>query len=299
MPSLLHEAFLLLLRNQPALAVNLLSALGVVVPGHRAVEIVSSDLSQALPVEARADAVVVLHAGPGGRGPVLAIVVEVQRNRDPRKHRIWPLYQAAAAARFGCAACVLVIAPDAGVAAWAARPIEVGPGGWMRPFVAGPDAVPVVKDEVTVAATPELAVLSALVHSSDDALAMPMLRLILTTLGPVGSETSLLYCDLVWNFVSDAVRAALEELMQDLNLPLKNPIRRALEASRAEGEALGRAEGEAAALLLVLGARGFVVSQLHRQRVLACSDLTTLGRWIEVAATAASIDEVFGGQAGE
>ena len=42
----------------------------------------------------------------------LAVVVEVQRSRDPQKQWAWPLYEAAARARHKCDACVLVFATD-------------------------------------------------------------------------------------------------------------------------------------------------------------------------------------------
>lgn len=53
-----------------------------------------------------------------------------------------------------------------------------------------------------------------------------------------------------------------------------------------------RAEGTAKAILTVLVARGFQVSDGIRQRVLDCKDPSTLERWLARAATAASATEV-------
>jgi len=63
----------------------------------------------------------------------------------------------------------------------------------------------------------------------------------------------------------------------------------------ARGEARGRAAGEAMALLRMLAARGFEVPAGVRDRVLACTDLAQLEAWVDKAATAASIDDVFAG----
>ena len=58
---------------------------------------------------------------------------------------------------------------------------------------------------------------------------------------------------------------------------------------RAEGEARGRAEG----VLRVLAARGLEVSDELSARILACTDLHTLDRWITRAAVEKSVSEIF------
>lgn len=62
----------------------------------------------------------------------------------------------------------------------------------------------------------------------------------------------------------------------------------------AEGEAKGRAEGEARTILRVLAARGLDVPAKVREQVLSCTDSTQLETWTDRAATAASVEEVFG-----
>ena len=65
---------------------------------------------------------------------------------------------------------------------------------------------------------------------------------------------------------------------------------------RAEGEARGRAEGEARgraeAVLGVLEARGLLVTEAQRARVLGCTDVETLGRWLHRAVSESSTEEV-------
>lgn len=64
MPSRLHEALLLLFRNRPELAPELLNqALGIKLPDHTEVRIESTDLSEFPPTEYRADLVVLLCDG--------------------------------------------------------------------------------------------------------------------------------------------------------------------------------------------------------------------------------------------
>ena len=53
-----------------------------------------------------------------------------------------------------------------------------------------------------------------------------------------------------------------------------------------------RAEGKAEAILSVLSARGFEVSDWVRQRVLGCKDPSTLERWLARAITATTDAEV-------
>jgi predicted transposase YdaD len=65
---------------------------------------------------------------------------------------------------------------------------------------------------------------------------------------------------------------------------------------RTEGRTEGRAEGEAAAnaraVLTVLRARGIVVSDADRERILAEKAPACLERWLERAVHAASLAEV-------
>ncbi|QBS40655.1 hypothetical protein [Nocardia sp. CS682] len=63
-----------------------------------------------------------------------------------------------------------------------------------------------------------------------------------------------------------------------------------LDQGRAEGEA----RGEAKMLLRALVARGFVVSDDLRTRILSTSDTEQLEAWMDKAAVADSLDVVFG-----
>ncbi|MFJ7630795.1 hypothetical protein ACIQZN_30380 [Streptomyces sp. NPDC097595] len=61
------------------------------------------------------------------------------------------------------------------------------------------------------------------------------------------------------------------------------------EEIRDEGRAEGRAEG----LLLLLGVRGIALTDADRAKIAACTDPRLLHAWLQRAATASSVEEVF------
>jgi hypothetical protein len=92
---------------------------------------------------------------------------------------------------------------------------------------------------------------------------------------------------------------AVAEALVARGTPAIERVRAQGEASgRAQGEADGRAQGEASgranALLALLAARGIAIDDGRRSELIACSDLSTLDRWIARAAVATSAGEVFG-----
>jgi hypothetical protein len=157
-PSLDHESLIVLFRNQPELAAQLLrEALHVDLPAYTEARLASSDLTEVVPTEFRADAVVLLVE----EKPVLGVIVEAQLSRDDRKRFTWPAYLTVLRARHACPVEFLIVAPDRAVAAWAAALIQLNLVGdcVVRPRVLGLDTVPVVTDPVQAAREPELAVL--------------------------------------------------------------------------------------------------------------------------------------------
>ena len=60
-----------------------------------------------------------------------------------------------------------------------------------------------------------------------------------------------------------------------------------------KGEALGVLQGQRAAVIGVLEARGVVLSPEQRQRIEACESAEQLDRWVRLAATIGSADELF------
>ncbi|MCY1083104.1 Rpn family recombination-promoting nuclease/putative transposase [Archangium lansingense] len=64
---------------------------------------------------------------------------------------------------------------------------------------------------------------------------------------------------------------------------------------RRKGRAEGLAEGRAEDVLRILASRGVRVDDESRQRILGCTDLTTLDLWFERALRAKSLSDVLGG----
>jgi hypothetical protein len=283
MPSLSHEALILLFRNRPELAPELLrEALGVELPAYTEVRVESADLTEVVPAAYRADLVVLLVDGK----PVFAIAVEVQLARDERKRFTWPVYVTGLRARFECEATVLVITPTMDVARWAAEPIELGPGGAVRPLVLGPDAVPVVVDKSRARAEPELAILSVMAHGKGEVeRAVKVAAAAVAGVELVSDEgLFVLYSDLIDAALSEAARKAFQMLPHGYEYQSET-IRKSID--------LGRAEARAAAVVDVLEARGVAVSEAQRERILGTKDLETLTRWVRRAVTVTSVDALF------
>jgi hypothetical protein len=301
MPSIRHEAPLELLRRDPQLAAVLLRGLGVPVPAGAAAVLAPADLSASVPAELRADAVVVLSGTDGAR---LAVVVEVQLRYDQDKRYSWPAYLTQVRAAQHCPAVLLVICPRAGTAARCRTLIATGhPGFELAPLVVDAATLPDSGGE-GLGEHPELVVLAVLTGAldldRDDSR-----RLVLARLAGLDEGRLKTYTVFVLNAASQAARQALEALMT--TAPFKNAFVDRLLAEgraegRAEGEAKGKAKGmaegeakgEARVILRFLAARGLHVSAEIRERVLSCADISQLEAWADRAATAATVDEVFG-----
>ncbi len=211
MPSLLHEMLVLLFRNRPDLAPELVrEALRAELPQYREARIESANLTQVQPAEYRADLVVVLQQ----EKPVFGIVVEVQLDSDDGKLYAWPAYTINLRARLRCPVCLLVVTADESVARWADTPIELGGGNRWTPWVMGPSSVPEVCDESRARDDPELAVLSALAHGNDAdaAKAAQIAHGAKQASRRLDAERRKLYFDLAMISLSEAARRALQAM---------------------------------------------------------------------------------------
>ena len=83
--------------------------------------------------------------------------------------------------------------------------------------------------------------------------------------------------------------ASADDAVAEALLVKQNPvILREVAAGEARGEARGRAE----AIVQILEARGIAVSPAQRQKILSCTDVSRLDRWLTRAVVAAAVDEV-------
>ncbi|WP_406124151.1 hypothetical protein [Streptomyces sp. NBC_00989] len=66
-----------------------------------------------------------------------------------------------------------------------------------------------------------------------------------------------------------------------------------MERAYLEGQAEGKAEGEAALILRLLEKRGILVSEDTQERVTSCTDLDTLTLWFDRALTVTVAEDLF------
>ncbi|MEU8193883.1 hypothetical protein AB0C10_08900 [Microbispora amethystogenes] len=91
-----HEAVIRLFQERPDLAAGLLArSLDVQLPEFDYAAVESADLTEVTPASRQADSVIVFRRKRPGADPepVVAVIVEVQRGRDPGKLWSWPMYQ--------------------------------------------------------------------------------------------------------------------------------------------------------------------------------------------------------------
>jgi hypothetical protein len=296
MVSLLHEAVVLLFRNRPSLGPELLrDTLHVPVTEFAEVRIADAGLNEIVPTEYRAD--LVLHLlQHGANAPAAAVVVEVQLAVDADKRWTWPVYLAGLRRRLRCDVTLLVVTVDRAVGRWASSAIAMGHPGWtLTPVVLGPAMVPVVDDEATALAAPELAVLSILAHG-DEPSAAAIVKPALDAVRHLDEDRARLYADLVVSAARHgAARAALEALMASGKYEYQSDFAKKYVAEgRAQGRVEGRVEGRAEAVLALLEARGLEVPASIRTHVMACTDLAKIDTWLARALTARTAAEVIG-----
>ena len=72
--------------------------------------------------------------------------------------------------------------------------------------------------------------------------------------------------------------------------------RRSYDRGKAEGKAEGTAEGEAKGkaevLLMFLRRRGLAITDDQEHRILTCTDLAIIDRWLDRAFSVASVEEL-------
>lgn len=77
---------------------------------------------------------------------------------------------------------------------------------------------------------------------------------------------------------------------------VRESYRKGIREGESRGMATGMAKGKAESLLTLLEVRGVAVSKALRSKILTCTDLETLERWLRNAATASSTAQVFAAQ---
>ncbi|WP_437640588.1 hypothetical protein [Sorangium sp. So ce854] len=288
MPSVTHEALVELFKNRPRLAAEMLQdALGQPVPAFTEARVESSDLTEVIPSNRRADVIVVLLVGER-QEPAMAIVVEVQLGADPDKPYAWPVYVTQTRARHRCPTRLLVVTTDAAIARWSSRPIDTGHPGWvLTPLVLAPEGVPVVTDAEQAKAAPEVVVLSAMAHGQQEAGEAIGVAFLAAAAG-LDQERRTLYADVVLSSLNEAARRTLEAMMKS-GYEYQSEFARSYVAKGVEK---GRIEAKAHDVLAVFEVRGLEVPSDVRERILASTDLAELDRWLRRAVVVSDAREL-------
>jgi hypothetical protein len=287
MPSLLHETLIELVREKPRFAADLLRLqVKVEVPDFAEARLAEATLNELIPVEYRADAVVVF----GNPQPVFGVILEAQLQPDERKRFTWPVYVTSARARHECAFVLIVVTSNAATESWAHSPIHVGGGMVLQPYVVGPRSIPKITDLERAAREPQLAVLSVMAHGQGDVdLAVAITIAVTAAIEQFPEDQRQVYSGLIESALSHAAREALKMAPQVQKLFSESQRK-----SFAEGETRGEARGEARAVLRVLALRGIAVTEPQRAQIAECQDLDLLDRWLVRALSVTSINELLG-----
>ena len=308
MPSPLHEAPLTALREYPELLLYIVrEQLGVPLLAEVRVREQPQSFTEAAIEEYRAD-VVFLVEDKNGQA-LVAIIVEVQQKPQKDKPYRWLRYAARVHDEHRCETHLLVIATDEATARWAQQPIATflpGRGAvGNAPVVLSPANLPKVASVAEARQKPGQAILSALLHAGADGDLEGCYRTLRALHETAPSPEEAL--DRIWwllgllgGILPIESFTELQRLIM-INTERKfvprtefdsPPFYRGLAEGKAKGKAEGKAEGKVEAILAVLQARGFAVSELVRTTILGCQDPSVLDRWLVRAATATSETDV-------
>ena len=282
---MMHEGVIALVRDEPAFAASLLrDLLNVEVPRFDEAQLMEATLHQLVPIEYHADAVVLFEVNNNKKKPVFGTIFEVQLESKERKRYTWPVYAVVARARYECPFVLTAVTTDPEVARWAGQPIDLG-NGIFQPRVIGPEGIPQVTDRDRAAREPQLAVLSVVAHGGGEVeTAVSIARAAVNAISSLSEEQQLLYSILIEKALSEAARKALA---------MEPNIQKFFTEAHRRSYDQGKAEGKAEDLIKILKRRGMAVTDEQQRQIVACTDLSTLDRWLDRAFSVTAVDELF------
>ena len=277
-----HEAPLELIKQHPALAVDLLRAVtGMPLRAGLDVRLASTSLNTVTPVQYSADSVVVV-SDPNTGEALAAVIVEPQGRDERTKKFSWPVYIANARKEIGCeSAFLIVVCPDAVEAEGCRAMIPLGhPGLELWPIVIDPRHAPSGED-----AGPYMLLFLACLPALDmenPAVARRVLTAIRDTGASYAERKTLSTIILVR--ASEVARRLLEGMMETMEW----------KSDFIEGyEERGRVATKRKDVLKVLDVRRLSPTESQRAQVEASTDLAQLDQWFERSLTAATAADVF------
>ncbi|WP_324789162.1 hypothetical protein [Streptomyces sp. H51] len=298
-----HEGMHRIFQERPEVLAPVFGVLGFPFSAKATVDAVTTDVTEARPLERRVDTV--LRIGPSD-GEDFLLAIESQSKRVPGKEASWAYYVAFLQAKYGLPVLLLVVCQDRATAKWAAGPFDCGTRDWTAqrtyPLVVGPDNLPVIIDARTAAKNLPLAVLSALAHarSTDCGAILEAISSALQELQETDPETAGYFFDfLEINLGNTPAGEQWKEIMSFVSyFPGRGTVRETayLEGKaegKIEGKIEGKAEDRASLILRVLELHGVPVPEDVRERIASCTDLDVLARWFDRSLTATAAEELF------
>ncbi len=291
-----HEASHRIFQERPEILGPVFGLLGVPPPSKAVVEVLTPDATEIRPIERRVDSVLRVEPSDGCDSFLLAI--EAQGRRDADKETSWAYYIAYLQAKYRLPVLLLVVCQDKATASWAVGPFACGALGWTalstHPLVLGPENVPVVADPSVAAQDLAMAAFSALTHGRSKDIGA-ILDALARALRVTDKKSADYYSDLLdVGLGNTPAGAEWRELMTFVSyFPGRGTLR---EQAYLEGKAEGKAEAVAMAghaVVRLLEQRLAPLPDDARERVASCTDLDTLGRWLDLAFTVGSVEELF------
>jgi hypothetical protein len=217
--------------------------------------------------------------------------VESQSKPDPRCAFRWPYYAAFLHSKYECAVVMVVVTASRRTAEWARQPWDSGPPGiscvTLRKIVFGPGNMPLITDPTAAGEDPVFAVLAALTHRRSRRI-HAILEALAAALTRLDTDTANAYSAFIEAGLGKNTSAT--QIWRTLMASERFPYATALEVkSKAEG----KAEGKAEAIIEVLDGRGISLGADDRKRILACTDISTLGEWLRRALRVSTSRELF------
>ena len=249
------------------------------------------DLTEIEPVERRVDTLLRAETDEGA----YLLVVESQGKPDERKRGSWPYYLSYLHEKYRCEPVLIVITQNSATARWAAEPIHLGvrgcPSLTVRPFVLGPDNVPVIVDEREAERDVPLAVLSAMTHGKGPQ-AAAILEALAAALRTIDADSAAVFVQFVDSCLADPQAQQMwRDLMTAIQYFWRHPL---AEQVREEGREEGRASERAQMILRSLRYRQIDVPDSVRERILSSTDMDELETWLDRSFQVADAADLFG-----
>ncbi|MFF9058949.1 hypothetical protein ACF09K_09635 [Streptomyces sp. NPDC014882] len=286
-----HEAMHRIFQKDPALLTRALQqVLGVPFPEPYDFAGMNVDLTEIEPVERRVDTLLRAETDEGA----YLLVVESQGKPDERKRGSWPYYLSYLYEKYRCEPVLIVVTQNSATARWAAEPIHLGvrgcPSLTVRPFVLGPDNVPVIADEREAERDVPLAVLSAMTHGRGRE-APAILESLAAALRTIDRDSAAVFVQFVDSCLADSrARQMWRDMMTTIQYFWRHPL---AEEVRGQGREEGRVEKGVEMTLNILEWRGVPVSDAIRHRVETCTDEDLLKLWARRAMDVSRAEDLF------